>query len=72
LFAFLSVLHAKGLHDLQSGKRHETIVAALKSRNPDLARKAIRDHIQGSYQMFFEDQTTPRKESPRLRNTQRP
>jgi DNA-binding GntR family transcriptional regulator len=71
LFAFLGALHAQGLHDMKSGKRHETILAALKSGNPDLARKAIRDHIEGSYQIFFEAGTTPRKESPRLRNTQR-
>jgi DNA-binding GntR family transcriptional regulator len=65
LFAFLGVLHAKGLHDLQSGKRHEAIVEALKSRDPKIARKAIRDHIEGSYRTFL-DEGQP---SARLRNT---
>jgi DNA-binding GntR family transcriptional regulator len=58
LFAFLGVLHAKGLHNLQAGKRHEAIVSAMRSRKSDIVRKAIRDHIEGSYRTFLESETT--------------
>jgi DNA-binding GntR family transcriptional regulator len=58
LFAFLGALRAKGPRDLQSGKRHEAIVEALKSRDPKIARKAIRDHIEGSYRTFLESENT--------------
>ncbi|HMJ61595.1 MAG TPA: GntR family transcriptional regulator [Bryobacteraceae bacterium] len=68
LFAFLGALHADGPRDLQSGKRHEAIVEALKSRDPKIARKAIRDHIQGSYRTFLDEGEL----SVRLRNAQSP
>jgi len=58
LFAFLGALQAKGPRDLRSGKRHEAIVEALKSRDPKIARKAIRDHIEGSYRAFLESENT--------------
>ncbi|MCC6362171.1 MAG: GntR family transcriptional regulator [Bryobacterales bacterium] len=58
LFAFMSVLHATGLHDLGKGKPHEALVEALRSRRPAAIRAAIRHHIEGSYQAFL-DSSTP-------------
>ncbi len=58
LFAFIGVLHGKGLHNLKSGKRHEPIIDALRSRKPDVVRKTIRDHIEGSYRAFLESEST--------------
>lgn len=54
LFAFMSVLHANGLHSLGGGKPHEVLVEALRSRRPAVIRAAIRNHIEGSYQDFLD------------------
>lgn len=53
LFAFLSVLHQTGLHDLRQTKPHERIVDALRRRDPDRIRREIRFHIEGSYGEFL-------------------
>ena len=54
LFAFLSVVHKKGMVDLRKMRSHELIVEALKTRNVPRIRKEIRNHIEGSYQEFFD------------------
>jgi DNA-binding GntR family transcriptional regulator len=54
LFAFMSVLHANDMHDLQSGKPHAELIDALRSGKPDMIRRAIRNHIEGSYSAFLE------------------
>lgn len=58
LFAFMSVLHANGLHNLGGGKPHEVLVEVLRGRRPAAIRAAIRSHIEGSYQAFL-DSSTP-------------
>jgi DNA-binding GntR family transcriptional regulator len=57
LFAFLSVLHGTGMHDLKSGRPHAELISALNSGKPELISSAIRSHIAGSYQAFLESDT---------------
>ncbi len=57
LFAFLSVLHGQGMHDLRSGRSHRDLVAALHSGQEETIRAAIRGHIGGSYRKFLESGT---------------
>ena len=54
LFAFLTVVHKKGMVDLRKMKPHEVIIEALKSRNGARIKKEIQNHIEGSYQEFFD------------------
>jgi DNA-binding GntR family transcriptional regulator len=54
LFAFLGVLQESGLVDLRTTKSHDALVEALRSRDEAAIRKAIRDHIEGSYGSFLE------------------
>lgn len=54
LFAFLSVLHKKGMVDLRKAKPHEPIVEALQTRKAAPIRKEIHHHIEGSYQEFLD------------------
>ncbi|HZQ51849.1 MAG TPA: GntR family transcriptional regulator [Bryobacteraceae bacterium] len=54
LFAFLSVLHKKGMVDLRNAKPHEPIVEALETRKAANIRREIHKHIEGSYQEFFD------------------
>ena len=65
LFAFLGGLHAKDSHNLQMGKRHEAIVDALRTRNPEIARRAMREHIQDSYRSFLEPERAARNAARR-------
>lgn len=49
LFAFLSVIHQRGLFDMRSAQPHEELVEALRSGDEKAVREAIRRHINGSY-----------------------
>jgi DNA-binding GntR family transcriptional regulator len=54
LFAFLCVLHVRGMVDLHGTKSHEALLAALESRDDANISRAINDHITGSYRAFLE------------------
>jgi DNA-binding GntR family transcriptional regulator len=54
LFAFLSVLHGTGMHDLKSGLPHSDLIRALRSKKSDVISAAIQNHIGGSYRAFLE------------------
>jgi DNA-binding GntR family transcriptional regulator len=54
LFAFLSVLHQRGMYDLRMTHPHDRIVRAFASGRAEAIRKEIRDHIGGSYGDFLE------------------
>jgi DNA-binding GntR family transcriptional regulator len=53
LFAFLSVLHHRDLHDVRKTRSHRDLVDALRSRKPAMIRAAIRTHISDSYREFL-------------------
>jgi len=57
LFAFLSLLHGTGMHDLRSGRPHSELVNALRSHNAVAIRSAINSHIGRSYSAFLESNT---------------
>ncbi len=57
LFAFLSVLHGSGLHNLHDAKPHGDLIQALRQAKPGAIRAAIRDHIAGSYREFLDSGT---------------
>lgn len=54
LFAFLGVLQKKRLRDIRATKSHEVLIDALRGRNEAKIRRAIREHIEGSYQPILE------------------
>jgi DNA-binding GntR family transcriptional regulator len=57
LFAFLSVLHGTGMHDLRSGRPHSELIGALRGGKSDMIGATIRSHIGGSYRAFLESDT---------------
>src|SRR5262249_36078261 len=60
LFAFISILRRKGVHDLKHVVHsHDPIVAALRSGNREEIEQVFRSHFESSYDAFlnsgFED-----------------
>jgi DNA-binding GntR family transcriptional regulator len=49
LFAFLGVFQKSNGICLQRTRPHEALIEALRTRDPETARAAIRDHISSSY-----------------------
>lgn len=54
LFAFLGLLHKLTAQDQRAAKPHSDIIRALRSRDADVVREAVRAHIRGSYEVFLE------------------
>ena len=56
LFAFLGLLHKLTAQDQRATKPHSEIIRALRTRDAEVVKKAIRDHIRGSYGLFLESE----------------
>ncbi|GIU78644.1 MAG: GntR family transcriptional regulator [Bryobacteraceae bacterium] len=54
LFAFLGLLHKLTAQDQRATKPHSDIIQALRTRDAETVKDAIRGHIRGSYGVFLE------------------
>jgi DNA-binding GntR family transcriptional regulator len=54
LFAFLGVLAKIGMVDVRLSKSHDHLVSALSSGDEEVIRRAIHEHISGSYKGFLD------------------
>jgi DNA-binding GntR family transcriptional regulator len=63
LFAFLGVLQKKAGISLQATRAHEPVIEALRTREPEEARAAIRHHILSSYGSIIDDSRETTEES---------
>jgi len=54
LFAFVMLMRSSGLENLKTVVRsHEPIVSALRRKDPETIRKAIKAHVDSSYSQFL-------------------
>lgn len=54
LFAFLGLVHKLTAQDQRATKPHSEIIRALRTRDAEIVKEAIRNHIKGSYGAFLD------------------